>query len=60
MGSRDGVFVNDFEVWDDDVHCIGFSVGGWLVVLGGTWLEVETAIAGIADAVVLTICADIG
>ena len=24
------------------------------------WLEVETAIAGIADAVVLTICADIG
>ena len=30
VSCRDGVFVNDFEVWDDDVHCIGFSVGGWL------------------------------
>jgi hypothetical protein len=41
MDCRDGVFVNDFEVLDDDVHCIGFSVGGWLVVLGGTWLVVD-------------------
>ena len=30
MSSRDGVRVYEFsfECWDDDVHCIGFSVGG--------------------------------
>ena len=26
MGSRDGVFVNDFEVWDDDVHLVWFGL----------------------------------
>ena len=34
MGSRDGVFVNDFEVWDDDVHFCSFC--WWVDVLGGT------------------------
>jgi hypothetical protein len=39
MDCRDGVRVDEFsfECWDDDIHCIGFSVGG--CVLGGTEIK---------------------